>query len=307
MNSCDVYVGVDVSKASLQVDGQSALVPNSPAGVRSLLRRLKGRESRMICCEATGGYEQTLVTGLMAAGIPVAVLNPRQVREFAKSKGILAKTDKIDAHVLTLFGQQNRPRPMQAQPDWIQEVRALLIRRGEVIQMRKQEKSRLDPKPSAPIRRHLQSHIRYLDRQGQALTDQLKQMVCAEEMLADRVDRLTQVQAIGLISALYLIAFIPELGHITDNQAAALTGLAPFNKDSGLMKGKRSTQGGRARVRHALYMPAVCASRSNPVLSRFYRKLIERGKPPKVALTAIMRRLVVLANRLCADPSFQIS
>lgn len=304
----EVYIGVDVSKATLQIDGWPSPIANTPAGIRSLIRRMKKRRGDLIvCCEATGGYERQMVEELVVHGIPVAVVNPRQVRDFARSKGILAKTDSIDAHVLTLFGQQNHPKTRAPNPAWIKELRALLIRRDELIQMRKQEKCRLDPKPPTQIARLLVAHIRHLDHQIDILDTRIKELVHAQADLTERVERLTQVKAVGLVSALHLIAFVPELGQITDNQAASLTGVAPFNRDSGLMKGKRSTQGGRARVRKVLYMAAVCASRTNPILSRFYTHLIEQGKAPKVALTAIMRKLVILANRLFADPCFQPS
>lgn len=310
MSNSKVYIGVDVAKASLEIDAfdhRRTDLPNTTQGIRSLIKRLQAHGEVMVCCEATGGYETLLVSELLNAKIAVAVVNPKQVRDFARSKGILAKTDKMDAKVLSDFGEQNHPTPVRPQPDWIHQLRGLLIRRDELMTMRKKEKSRLDPKPSAEVGRLLRAHLRVLDRYIAAIDDRLKQMIHTHEDLSRQVSRMTQVKSLGRASALNLIAFVPELGQVTDNEASALVGVAPYNRDSGKMKGRRTIQGGRARVRKVLYMAAVSASRSNPILSNFYTRLINKGKPPKVALTAVMRKLVVLANRLSADPCFQPS
>jgi transposase len=310
MNSSSVYVGVDVSKALLQVDpfdNAAPEVPNTTRCIRALVRRLLAHGNVIVCCEATGGYQNLLVAELLAAEIKVAVVNPKQVRDFARSKGILAKTDKIDAHVLTLFGQQNHPIPVRPRPDWAERLQALLVRRNELVDMRREERSRLDPKPTTEVQSLIKSHLRVLDKYIAVIETKIHQMIKDHEDLRVQVNRLTQVKSLGMMSALNLITFVPQLGHITDNQAAALVGVAPYNNDSGKMKGKRTTRGGRSRVRKVLYMAALSAKAHNPVLREFYNRLIIKGKPKKVALTAVMRKLVVLANRLYADPCFQPS
>lgn len=310
MNRTEVYIGIDVSKDWLQVDkfdSRPSEVANNVRAIRALVKRLQGYGEPAICCEATGGYERLLVTELLRAGIEVAVANPKRVRDFARSKGILAKTDKIDAHVLSEFGRQNRPRTRGAEPEWLTPLRQLLVRRDELMAMSKQEKNRLSPAPSAQVVRFIKEHIRLLDKCMATVTQKIDQLVKSEADLSERIQRFTQVKAMGPQSALYLCAFVPELGRISNNEAAALVGVAPYNSDSGNMKGRRSTQGGRARVRKVLYMASVSASRSNPILSAYYQQLVRRGKPPKVALVAVMRKLVCLANRICAKPQFQLT
>jgi transposase len=308
MSSPRVYIGVDIAKESLQMDpfdGMQAEIDNTTKGIRSLIRRLQTIPHCMICCEATGGYETLLVANLLDAEIPVALVNPRQVRDFARSKGILAKTDKIDAAVVTLFAQQNQPSPMSKPPEWMGTLRSLLIRREELVHMTRQEKCRLDPAPPAPILRTIKAHLRFLLQQISKLEAQIKETTKEHEPLTQQINRFCQVNGLGTQSALYLIAFVPELGHLSDKQASALIGVAPYNDDSGKTKGIRRIRGGRARVRKVLYMAAVSAQQHNPILHEFYNRLIQQGKPPKVALTAVMRKLVVLANRIVSDPSFQ--
>ncbi len=258
----------------------------------------------VVCCEATGGYEALLVRLLMEEGIAVALVNPKRVRDFAKSKGILAKTDKLDAGVLRAFSEQNKPICMEALSAELMELRALLLRREQLVASLNSEKQRLDPKPPQVVMQSIKAHIRVLQRHLDKLEQAIQQLVAIQEDLGERVAGYLRVNSIGMQSALYLTAFMPELGRVSDNQAAALAGLAPFNVDSGMFRGRRTTRGGRPRVRKVLYMAAVCARTHNPILAAFYQRLIEKGKPPKVALTAVMRKLVTLANRIAADPTF---
>lgn len=302
-----VHVGIDIAKESLQIafcDGHSFSVANTAGGIRSLIRRLQKLKRVIVCCEATGGYESQLVRALLAAELPVALVNPRRVRDFAKSKGILAKTDSIDAAVLCEFAQQNQPKCLRRLPEYLQELKDLLIRRDQLTEAIKTETLRLDPVPSKPIRQSIQAHLRFLQRQLQKIEDFIEQLIEANEPLAVQLQSYTQVKSLGKQSALHLIAFVPELGQISDKQAAALVGLAPFNVDSGQFRGKRIIRGGRSRVRKVLYMAAVSARQHNPILRDFYNRLIQQGKPPKVALTAVMRKLVTLANRIASDPEF---
>ncbi len=310
MKSQTVYIGIDVSKASLQIDPfdhKTLEVPNIKSSILRLIERLKAHGDCTVCCEASGGYEKTLVVELMAAQVPVCLLNPKRVRDFAKSKGILAKTDKIDAAVLTAFGNQNQPSPKQPNPEWIERLQSLLIRRGNLNEMIKAENSRLDPEPPRHICKQIRSHLRFLDKQKAAVEAELKDLVKDIDELRSLYARLSEVKALGPITVLHLIGFIPELGQITDKQAAAIVGLAPFNKDSGTMRGRRFIQGGRPRIRKPLYMAAIVAKKHNPILKTFYDRLINQGKPPKVALIAVMRKLVVLSNRIAANPDFILS
>lgn len=311
MNSMAIHVGIDVSKAMLDLDpfdGKDARVKNTTAGINKLIRRIQAYSAEVIiCCESSGGYEKPLLAILVAHGIGVSCVNARWVRDFARSRGILAKTDAIDAQVLSIFGATNKPRLLSPTPDWQLKIKGLLIRRDELLCMQKQERSRLEPHPDAEIRQLINRHIRILKNHITSIEGKLKKIISEENELSYKFKRLCSVKSIGLVSALSLLAFMPELGMVSDNQATALAGLAPFNRDSGTMKGKRMIQGGRSRVRTPLYMAAVCASKSNPVLRDVYERLRYNGKPAKVAITALMRKLVVLANRLMADPLFEIS
>jgi transposase len=309
MNPPEVYVGVDVSKAVLDLspfDEQSCKVPNTPTGIESLLGRLKrlGR-AVMLCCEATGGYEKLLVAMSLKAGIAVAVVNAKRVRDFAKSKGLLAKTDAIDARILAEYGACHHPRAAVAAPDWQPKAHALLVRRSDLLAMIHQERCRLDPEPEKCVRAGIKAHIRHL----QALVDRLERdlwdLCKTDSDLAKQVQRICQIQGVGRLSALAVLAFVPELPSLTDKEAAALVGVAPFNDDSGKSKGRRRTAGGRKRVRRFLFMAALAASRCNPVLKEFYARLRAKGKPFKVALIAVMRKLIETIHRVLTNPSFQ--
>jgi len=308
MEKSNKYLGVDVAKELLQIDefdGKETTISNNPASIKSLIKRINAHADMVICCEATGGYEKMLVAEMVASAMPIAVVMPKRVRDFARSKGISAKTDKIDARVLTLFGNQNQPNPLVKPEEEMVVLRELLIRRDELVGMRKQESNRQEPIRSSAMNRSIQSHIRFIDKQIKKLESDMAKLVKEKKSLGAKVQLLTQIKSIGMQSALNLIAFVPELGRVTDNEAAALVGVAPYNVDSGFMKGRRVISGGRSRVRKVLYMAAITASRSNPILKAVYDRLIKKGKPAKVALVAIMRKLVELANRIFADPDFK--
>ena len=311
MNRKTVHVGIDVSKAQLDLspfDNNPLQVKNTSAGIRSLIERIKAHRRKIIvCCEASGGYEKLLLAMLPSAGIEVACVNARRVRSYADSQGIVAKTDEIDARVIAMFSESNKPRIIGSTPVWQEEMKALLVRREELMEMRKAEKSRLDPAPHRVVVDLVEKHIVQLTACIRDIEKSLRKLVGDHDELEGKVERLTAVHSFGLIAATCLLAYIPELGKVTDNQAAALAGLAPYNRDSGTKKGKRFIQGGRARVRRALYMPAVGACQRNHVFMEVYQHLLSNGKPAKVAITAVMRKMVVLANRLMADPAFQIS
>ena len=289
-------------------DAKRSRIANTPAGIAGLVERIKELNAEaVVCCEASGGYEQLLCSTLMAEGIKVALANPARVRAFARSRGILAKTDRIDAQVIAEYARINAPRLLTEKPQWLNDLKALLIRREDLMNMKQQERSRLEHTSLRTITAEIKRHIKLLDRRIEKLESAMEELIKSHSELGHKYARLTEVKSIGKISALSLIAFLPELGSITGNQAAALAGVAPFNKDSGDQKGRRMIQGGRVRLRRALYMAALMGSFSNPHFQEVYRRLTAKGKPAKVAITAVMRKMVLLANRLLADPDFQLS
>lgn len=307
MEKSNRYVGIDVSKKNLEVDladGKPTEVLNAPKAIESLIGRLKACGKVCVCCEATGGYEKLLVEACQKAGMPIAVIMPRRVRHFAMSKGILAKTDKIDARVLTMFGQANQPVPSKPNPPEINVLQDLLIRRDELVSMRKDEQSRLDTCRSPQMIKTIKKHIGFLDKQIAQIESATKKTVEESAPLQAKAERLTVVKSLGQQTVMSMLAFVPELGSVSDNEASALVGVAPYNHDSGEKKGIRKIRGGRARVRKVLYMAAVSASRCNPILKAYYGNLKKRGKPTKVALVAVMRKLIVLANRILSRPEF---
>ena len=304
------YIGIDISKDTLEVspfDKGTQSVPNQSKNIKSLIARLQKIGNAVVCCEATGGYEKLLVAQCLSEEQPVALVNARQVRDFAKSKGILAKTDKIDAEVLRDFGTQNEPRLLEPKPLWLNRLHDLLKRRETLVDMRKQEKCRLKPTPSTEIEKMIVKHIKILDQMLDQIETLIESIMVEEKVFKETYKSLVEVKSIGRQTAVYLIGFVPELGRITGNQAAALVGLAPYCNDSGAFSGKRSIRGGRSELRRVLYMAAITAKNHNPILREFYNRLIAAGKPKKVALTAIMRKLIVLANKICANPDFKLA
>ena len=304
----NVYIGIDVGKNQLDInwpDQQSQQIPNSTSGVKRLLAKsLRSFPQTVLCLEATGGYEKTLVALAAEQGLPLALANPKRVRDYARSKGILAKTDLIDARVIRNYAEDNQPSLWKAPPQWAGELAELVQRRDQLVNMRKDEKNRMDPPPDPAALKSIKEHLRFLDRSITKIEEAIAQTVAAYPDLKRAVKRLCQVKSIGLLTAQALLSAIPDLGSYSDRQIASLAGLAPFNHDSGKHKGRRCIQGGRSQARKALYMAAVVAAHHNPILSAFYQRLVEKGKPKKVALTAVMRKLLILANRIMMDPEF---
>jgi len=293
------YLGIDVSKEQLycQLGSKSFLVANHSKGFAQLLAQLKTHPGPLqLICEATGPYHLALVAAIQKARLAISVVNPRQVRDFARAKGILAKTDRIDAKVLCSYAEAMSPAPTAQLPAAWHQLSELIHRRTVLIDMITAEKNRLAQNPSPTIAKLLTTHLRQLQKQLKAIEESCQQLLKQHQELHDKCHRLTQVKGVGLITALSLLASMPELGSLSRNQAAALSGTAPLNCDSGQFRGPRSTWGGRAAVRRALYMAALVASRHNPILKSFYQRLIAAGKKPKVALTAVMRKLVIFLN-----------
>jgi transposase len=298
-NSC--YVGVDISKAHLDIGinpgGAGWRESNSGEGIERVVVKLKELRPSLIVLEATGGYEADVATALALAGLPVAVVNPRQVRDFAKSLGKLAKTDRLDAEVLARFAQAIRPEARYLPDPQARELQALVSRRKQVIEIRVSEKNRLST-AHAKVKPSIEKVIEFLTQELEQLDDDIRDQIRRSDVWREKDDLLQSVPGVGKVLSTTLLADMPELGQLNRKQIAALAGLAPYNCDSGLMKGKRTIWGGRAPVRNALYMAALSASRFNPVIRRFFQHLIKQGKAFKVAITACMRKLLTILNAI---------
>jgi len=304
-----VYAGLDIAKASLQLHLQSKSydLPNTSQGHVQLIKRLAAIPGGHVICEATGGYERAAVAALHAATIPVSVLNPARVRQFARASGKLAKTDPIDATMLTAFGQAFTPEPTTARTASEIKMAALVTRRVQLLELRVAEAQRADTCADLDLRKLFTPWLAQMQKQITKIEALIEALLKTQAPLADQVRRLDDIMGVGRITAVMVLATMPELGQLNRRQAAALAGLCPYNRDSGQWAGKRCISGGRAEVRRALYMAALSASRSNHLLKPFYDRLIAAGKPAKVALTAVMRKLIVLMNHLLKNPNFSLA
>lgn len=295
-----VFAGVDVSKRRLDIAlsaREQWSESNDEAGVRALTQRLRGAVPELVVLEATGGFEGALAAALSRASLPVVIVNPRQVRDFARSTGQLAKTDRIDARMLALFAERVRPTPKPLRDEDAQELDALLTRRRQLIEMLTAEKNRFGAAPVV-LRKGIREHIRYLERQLKGVDTEISERIRQSPLWRAKEDLLRSVPGVGPVLSRTLIAELPELGRLSHKEIAALVGVAPLARDSGTFRGKRLVWGGRAPVRACLYMAALVASRQNPVIREFYLRLRAAGKPPKVALTACMRKLLVILNAM---------
>lgn len=295
------YIGIDVAQAELVVaclpSAEQWAVPNDDAGRAALTQRLTPLAPTLIVLEATGGLEIPAVAALSTAALPVVVVNARQVRDFARALGRLAKTDAIDAAVLALFAERMRPEQRPLPDAEARALAALLTRRRQLIEMLVAEQHRLaraEPAIVADVR----AHIAWLRKRLARVDEDLTRAIKASPVWRAKDDLLQSMPAIGHVVALTMIADLPELGQLNRRQVSALVGVAPLNRDSGVMRGKRLVWGGRASVRTALYMAAMCAIRYNPVIRAHYQQLVARGKPRKVALVACMRKILVTLNTM---------
>lgn len=306
MQSTPLFVGIDVSKerldTALRPSGERWATPNEARGISTLCRRLQPLAPTLIVLEATGGLELPVVGALAAAGLPVVVVNPRQVRDFAKATGQLAKTDTLDAAVLAHFAEAVRP-PVRPLPDAAtQALDALLTRRRQLLTMRTAEQNRLGS-ATPPVRKEIQAHLTWLDRRLASLDDDLGRTIRESPVWRAQEQLLQSAPGVGPVLARTLLASVPELGTLNRKQIAALIGVAPLNRDSGTKRGRRSVWGGRASVRAVLYMGALTASRCNPVIQAFYARLRAAGKATKVALTACMHKLLIILNAMVKHQS----
>ena len=298
----DSYVGIDVSKALLAVgvlpSGEGWEVPNDSKGLASLIKRLKPLAAKLIVLEATGGFEVPVAAALARAGLPVVVVNPRQVRDFARATGQLAKTDKIDAHVLALFAQRVQPavRPL---PDEVSMAfDALLTRRRQLVTMLTVERNRLALASASPLRSAIARHVRWLEHELDDADQELNRTIRRSPRRRTKDDLLRSAPGVGRIPSYTLLADLPELGRLNRKQIAKLVGVAPHAADSGTLRGKRLIWGGRSSVRQVLYMAALTAIRFNPPIHILYQRLVRAGKPPKLALVACMRKLLTTLNAM---------
>ncbi len=297
----NLSVGIDVAKAELVValgaEGELFAVPNDDDGIRTIKEQLLGLPIDFVAMEATGGYETALAAALAAAGFPVVVVNPQQVRDFAKATGRLAKTDTIDARSIALFAERVRPALRELPDEALRTLDALLTRRRQLIEMLVAERNRLDH-ASPSVEKSPKQHIRWLEKRLADVDSDLDQTIQQSPVWKAKEDLLRSVPGIGPIVSRTLLADLPELGSLNRKQIAALVGVAPLAKDSGTLRGKRMVWGGRATVRAALFMGALIAARHNPVIRDFYRRLVATGKPKKVALVACMRKLLTILNAM---------
>jgi transposase len=295
-------VGIDVAKHSLDVylasQDRSFTISNDTAGFKQLLAELPAAGECLVVIEATGGYQSRVVATLVTAGHLVAVVNPRQVRDFARGLGILAKTDRIDARVIARFGEQTHPRPVKIGREKQAQLHELVTRRRQLIELRTAEQNRLETATTKMVRKNIRHLIEQLDKQIRQLEEAIGQLIESEPELASKAALLESVPGVGAVTVASLLVDLPELGRLNRQQVASLVGVAPFNRDSGKFHGRRRIWGGRAAVRSVLYMAALTARRFNPFIREFAQRLEAAGKPFKVVLTACMRKLLVILNSM---------
>jgi transposase len=304
-----IYAGLDIAKSNLQLHlaGQFHDLPNTAAGHRRLLQLLGRVPGVHVVCEATGGYEREVLAALHQAAVAVSLLNPARVRHFARATGQRAKTDRIDAAVLTAYGQSLRPVTTPARTEREQQLTELVRRRSHLIDLLVAQRQQAGRLTLPALRRTAQSLVRRLERDLAQVEELLQQLRAQAVELDQRAQRLEGIAGVGRTTALGVLAELPELGTLNRRQVAALAGLAPHPRESGAWQGRRTIGGGRAAVRRALYMAALSAARSNRTLRAFYERLRAAGKPAKVALAAVMRKLIVLMNHVLKHPHFSLA
>lgn len=296
-----VFAGIDVSKDRLDVallpSGEVCRFEHDEAGINALVQKLGELHLESVIVEATGGFERTLVAVLAAAAIPVIVVNPRQVRDFAKATGQLAKTDSLDAMILALFGQRVRPELRELPDEQTQMLEALMVRRRQIIDMLVSENNRVDL-ASSRILKDLKAHIRFLEKRLEKVDSEIEEAIKNSPIWRTKDKLLRSVPGVGPVLSQTLLAELPELGRLSNREIAKLVGVAPLNRDSGRYRGTRRIWGGRASVRSVLYMAAFSATRWNPVIRAYYERLVAAGKARKVALVACMRKLLITLNSM---------
>lgn len=304
MANIAVWVGIDVSKTTLDVYirpiGKAWKIANTQVEIAGLVEQLKTYDLNLIVLEATGGLETEVVIQLQAALLPVAVINPRQGRDFAKATGKLAKTDAIDAQILAHFGEALKPQLLAIESEQARQLGELISRRRQLVEMQTAEKNR-QTRARGRALADIEAHLEYLAKRLDSLNQEIDELTQNNTQWIAQVNLLKTTPGIGTVISTTLVSDLPELGKLTAKQISRLVGVAPINHDSGLHKGKRMISGGRAHVRATLYMGAVVAMRHNPVIKAFYQRLVERGKSKKLALTACVRKMLVILNAMVRD------
>jgi transposase len=295
------FIGIDVSKDQLDVairpSGERAQFANHDDGIDQLIQRIQPLSPTLIVLEATGSYHRLLLSRLVAGGLPTIAINPRQARDFARAMGRLAKTDAIDADVLAEFGEKIRPELRSITDEATQQLEAACTRRRQLVGMLTAEKNRLHSSPSS-VRSQIKKHIQWLEKHIQELETDLDRQIRSSPAWRHKDDLLRSCKGIGPTTSHTMLACLPELGQLSRHQIAALVGVAPFNQDTGKYRGRRHVHGGRSDVRSVLYMATLAAIRHNPVIRDFHQRLITAGKLKKVAITACMRKLLVILNAM---------
>ena len=298
------YVGIDVSKGRLDVAEQGEepgwQVENTQEGIAKLVQQMENLQPELIVVEATGGYQRAVVEALLWAGLAVAVVNPARVRQFARACGLLAKTDKLDARVLAVFGQRVQPRRYEGKSEAEKHLSALLVRRKQLEEMLKAEQNRLRT-VSPSLRSSVERIIAILKEEKKRLDEQIRELMNEQKAWQEQIEILRSVPGVGVVTTATLLADLPELGKLDRKKIAALVGVAPMNFDSGKKRGYRKTKGGRIEVRSVLYMSTLVATRYNPLIQAQYQELLRRGKVKKVALTACMRKFLTILNAMMRD------
>lgn len=300
-----LFVGIDISKDRLDVHNQPTeerfSLAHDEAGVAELVRRLQGLAPQLVVMEATGGYEIRVAAALGSAGVPVVVVNPRQIRDYARATGQLAKTDRLDARVIALFAGAVRPAVRPLPDEQAQQLGEVTARRRQLVDMLGAETNRRRMVRDQRLRERLNAHITWLEQALREVDDDLRRLVQGSVLWRETDDLLRSAPGIGKVTACTLIADVPELGHLDRRRIAALIGVAPLNRDSGTLRGRRIVSGGRASVRAVLYMATLSAIRHNPTIAAFYQRLRAGGKPGKVALVAAMRKLLTILNAMVRE------
>jgi transposase len=308
--SSEAYIGVDVSKDLLDVkvlpSEQALQFPNDDPGIKKLITFVKKLDSQLIVFESTGSLEMLAVSSLIENHVPVVVINPRQIRDFAKATGRLAKTDSIDADTIARFARDIRPEVRPIKDEHAQLLSALNARRRQIVDMLVAEKNRLSSAPKPNIT-NIQKHIQYLERALEDINKDINKTIKKSPTWRENDRILQSFKGVGPVVSATLLCDLPELGTLNRKKIATLVGVAPLNCDSGRYRGKRRIKGGRANVRRKLYMAAVASIRHNPTIKDFYDKLIDAGKPPKLALTACMRKILTILNAMLKNRTYWIA
>jgi transposase len=298
----ETFIGIDISKEQLDVYVLPRAVhfscKNDSSGIESLVSRLQGEDPAVIIMEASGGHEITVAAELGAAGLPLAIVNPRQVRDFARGIGKLAKTDAIDAFVLARFGETNRPEPQAIPTAEQKQIKELVTRRRQLVGLRASEKQRRHSARSTRVQQSIRTVMATIERELEDIDRDIDDLIRNSPVWREREQLLRTFKGVGPVTARIVVAKLPELGKIDRQEISCLVGLAPLNKDSGKMRGKRMISGGRKEVRDALYMAAVSAIKHNKLIKPFYERLIKAGKAYKVAMVACMRKILVILNAM---------